>query len=331
MNSTRVEKNKLTAKGISSFLLGFDLPLKGRVLSVYKRSLNLVFGKEEVLVSVVPDSTGKLPNAILYRNPKRLGIDFNLFDIKQNMKAVLDIDSLSIQEAGTKINFDKATVYSYKNRNQPKLDSWENIYSRSYLCKNRIRRERLESSGLLPLINHSHAIVSGRLIPATELDRRCQKAWVCLAEIFLGLKGQDIEQTKKGLTGLVGLGIGLTPSGDDVLLGLISLLKSVPVQLWIVDRFSRLIGDMARERTNRISAAYLIHASRGEVSERVGKFVMAILSGPNNALFDELMNMLHYGHTSGIEIVFGVLLGVDWLCYSKLGIENRTSYQEIAL
>ena len=83
------------------------------------------------------------------------------------------------------------------------------------------------------------------------------------------------------LNALIGLGAGLTPSGDDLLVGYLA-------GLWctVRDRRERLqfVSDLGKEiirlsqQTNDISRTYLYHASRGQVSSSTGRFSRGDLS-----------------------------------------------------
>ena len=114
--------------------------------------------------------------------------------------------------------------------------------------------------------------------------------------------------------GLIGLGSGLTPNGDDLLVGYLA-------GLWctVRDRNERiqLLSNLGKtithhsKLTNDISRAYLYHASQGQVSNLLVNLAEAINMGGNpNRLLDIAETTMRVGHTSGMDAVTGLLMGL---------------------
>ncbi len=112
---------------------------------------------------------------------------------------------------------------------------------------------------------------------------------------------------------LVGLGPGLTPSGDDFIGGVMIALHSVDEpgigrQLW------ELACPHAREAGNPISLALLSAASQGQGSAGVHNAVAAIMEGREQGVRDSLAGIDRIGHTSGWDTMAGVAIAFDaWL------------------
>ncbi|WP_336205708.1 DUF2877 domain-containing protein [Nonomuraea sp. LPB2021202275-12-8] len=113
---------------------------------------------------------------------------------------------------------------------------------------------------------------------------------------------------------LVGLGPGLTPSGDDVLAGLLVTLRHLGVATG-VEPAVRLAGWLAatvtydaRTRTTPISATLLHCAARGEACPEV----IAVLRGLAGcqALEPALQRLHGLGHTSGADLAQGIAIGL---------------------
>lgn len=113
---------------------------------------------------------------------------------------------------------------------------------------------------------------------------------------------------------LIGLGSGLTPSGDDLLVGYLA-------GLWCAVRNSRErtqfvtgLGETVirlSQRTNAISRTYLTHAARGQVSSRLADLAEAICRGENSdRLLAAAESAMQVGHTSGMDAVTGLLIGL---------------------
>jgi len=109
----------------------------------------------------------------------------------------------------------------------------------------------------------------------------------------------------------LGRGPGLTPSGDDVLVGMVAALQFVGV----VDSsgmvaLRELIETAARRLTTDISAEYLHYACRGMVTGMVRDLLVALDRSNTVAVLDAVERLSRYGHTSGMDCVLGVVVGL---------------------
>jgi len=111
-----------------------------------------------------------------------------------------------------------------------------------------------------------------------------------------------------GLRGLVGAGAGLTPSGDDAVCGVLLALRALGV---LDDRFARLVAavEQALPTTTSISASLLRAAADGYALPDVVRLVGAAVTGRPRELDATLPAVLAVGHSSGADLVAG-LLGV---------------------
>ncbi|WP_344918125.1 DUF2877 domain-containing protein [Streptosporangium oxazolinicum] len=113
---------------------------------------------------------------------------------------------------------------------------------------------------------------------------------------------------------LVGLGPGLTPSGDDVLAGLLVALHHLGGAtgagraVWLAGWLAAAVTFDVRGRTTPISAALLHCAARGEASGEV----LAVLRGlaGRQSLEAALHRLLQLGHTSGADLAWGLRIGL---------------------
>ncbi len=124
---------------------------------------------------------------------------------------------------------------------------------------------------------------------------------------------------------LIGLGPGLTPSGDDLAAGyLLGLAYAVRGSLERTSLLSHLRNAVigALQRTGDISRTYLSCAARGEPSGPVFGLASAICSGAGASIVLESAEAaMSQGHTSGMDVVTGLLLGVAaWDAPGLLGM-----------
>lgn len=133
--------------------------------------------------------------------------------------------------------------------------------------------------------------------------------------------------------GLVGAGIGLTPSCDDAMVGVLAVLS---VWLSCQDRgqesFYRLSGQLLDDlkktkRTTAVSIKYLKNAIRGSFVQPLNRIVKWVMTGCACQTAEEVLHMTAIGHSSGVDTLYGVLTGLkmltDWRLTADNGIKRR--------
>lgn len=108
---------------------------------------------------------------------------------------------------------------------------------------------------------------------------------------------------------LVGLGPGLTPTGDDVLAGAL-VAASATADPRLGGWRAATVAALARLRTTAVSRALLLHALTGWATPELADFVTAACGGDTDTHLDRLLAV---GNTSGAALASGVLhvLGTD--------------------
>ncbi|HGC0596287.1 TPA: DUF2877 domain-containing protein, partial [Escherichia coli] len=108
---------------------------------------------------------------------------------------------------------------------------------------------------------------------------------------------------------LIGNGPGLTPSGDDMLAGMLAMLYGAGFS----DRLHAFIppADQLTSLTTSVSCSYLNSARRGEFSLPVVKVMRGLRStgDPKRAI----QRLLAVGHTSGADTLLGMAFAQHWL------------------
>ena len=146
------------------------------------------------------------------------------------------------------------------------------------------------------------------VLSADELGRRT----TVLAD---AVRADDRAATAAAAARLVGLGSGLTPSGDDVLTGLAVLAAAGGMLLERVRPAlaeAVLGGAPIEERTTAVSAATLTEALAGRGRQRIHVLVSALgATGTTPTLVDAVLRVRAIGHTSGADILTGFRLGLE--------------------
>jgi hypothetical protein len=116
-------------------------------------------------------------------------------------------------------------------------------------------------------------------------------------------RNADADAIAHAVHGLIGLGPGLTPAGDDALIGWLA-----GIELLGTDRRRELLCQAVRERVTRttdVSRAHLEDALAGEFSEPLARFANALLRSPAEAP-RALADLAAVGATSGLDAAAGL-------------------------
>ena len=116
---------------------------------------------------------------------------------------------------------------------------------------------------------------------------------------------------------LIGLGPGLTPSGDDFIVGYLAGLWSTAGSDSSRLRFMSSLGawlSHAAAGTNAISCTYIKSAVNGNVSEPIATLAQRVGQAKSmDSVREATRTALQVGHTSGTDGVLGLLLGcIAW-------------------
>ena len=103
---------------------------------------------------------------------------------------------------------------------------------------------------------------------------------------------------------LIGLGPGLTPSGDDFFCGAMTALHYLG-RAEIAQRLAERVLPAAARETNLISAAYLRCAAVGQASSLLFDVLESLLAGGDAHLAQRLDAVHAVGHTSGWDSLVG--------------------------
>jgi len=123
---------------------------------------------------------------------------------------------------------------------------------------------------------------------------------------------------------LLGKGLGVTPEGDDVLIGAMAATRLLAEALrnervvGLIAGVSAPLADLAEVRTNALSASLLRMALRGQMVQPGGDLLQA-LTGHGDIAASHL-SLIRLGHTSGPALAAGVVVGAAGL----IAQESRT-------
>ncbi|MGY5861721.1 MAG: DUF2877 domain-containing protein [Candidatus Thorarchaeota archaeon] len=283
----------------------------GQVHSVFRRVVNVLV-PDGRLISVVCKDIGNGPfnivvNAPPYMSMKHIGV-------KRNHEVLRVDDSIVIG--------DNVLMISTKHAEwlRPLNGLRVNPLNIGNVMQNlRIIREVVGSCGdfrglgqLIELTDEHRAIHSER-----ELNLYSRLAKPHIEHLLEAIRTNDYEAIRRNSTQLIGFGPGLTPSGDDMLLGLTACLGLLPENLNInviqVPEVNMAIASCVPGKTTLISQEMLLHAAAGQVGVPIAELIEMMLLGSPDEISRATRHLLSFGGSSGTDIVLGILLGSQLL------------------
>ena len=159
--------------------------------------------------------------------------------------------------------------------------------------------------GLAPLIAQ---VVSGEEISYEDAFHRI--SWGGIADfgrwLSYSLNGEGNDEFPASARRLVGLGPGLTPSGDDFWCGVMIALRAVGCSN-ILEKVSDAVLELAEERTTKISRAHMECAAGGQGAQALHETISAMGMADEAHLSSALRELDKIGHSSGWDSLAGVV------------------------
>jgi hypothetical protein len=262
-----------------------DRPLRGRVHSVFTRAVNIETAYGE-LFTIAARDVDNAPNTLIV-------------DAAQFAPSKLEAGAFVASAAGEltiapsfAIQLDTAIEWHATLTPYP-ADA-------STLPANLAQLERQLADAASSHGQHPSALAA---TTASLLERRA--AALCAA-----LCRADMQSATAQGKAMLGLGPGLTPSGDDFLVGLFAVLHIPRSPAESLKEVCAGIVEDLEHRTNAVSAAALKAAARGRVRESIAALLTAVTTGRCESVTTASRAVLAIGSTSGRDIVTGIVAGL---------------------
>jgi hypothetical protein len=276
--------------------------VRGGVHSVYRQACNIELD-DGTLVTLLAPETGNAPHGIRCALPEPA--DFQAW-LYPGLAVAADGVLLRIPQAAVAVDFSGATRWRCGVRTCA-IDPYLGSTLRALCSVRWLVRELAPRSGFEPLLLDTAA-------PGSPLEcamqRRLRHALPALAEASSSL---DCVATAQALGQLAGLGPGLTPSGDDFIVGYLAALHSrcscEPLLRSFLDELTAPLTELAAA-ANPISRQFLLDALEGDFSESLERLVLAVRADDEPRLRESVARLVRTGHSSGTDSLLGVLFGL---------------------
>jgi hypothetical protein len=280
----------------------------GHVHSIFDKSF-FITTEDKKLIFIVKSGLSNGPINILIDLASHQKIP--CMDLKVGDIVIRQNNSLLVGRS-VKILLDGAKIW--KPSQLLEVDDITNLNEKINLVK-RLATKLGRHNGLGELINYEREIIIGDKICDASLNRIATRALPHLKQIAKGIFENNLMMVEKSTEGLIGLGLGLTPSADDalcgIMAGLYTLGKNVLIDMNYVLAINKaIISNLDETRTTAVSKEFLEHAARGQIAENVSNVINVMLSPSENLLISKIEKLLKMGETSGTDITLGIILGL---------------------
>lgn len=268
-----------------------------RVLHVFERSCNLIDERGEILSLVTTDPDAG-PFSMLVEPLTPAFDGWVLVDTPVSMAGhglILGGVSIKPDEAAT---WEPRLDWEAHNQFLPDLIDWFPILQKVLALdapENSLGRLPFLHQARTRSVKHSKTSFSESFLQAAS-----SPAWT----LCQGLVQGDLEAIQNGAAALAGLGPGLTPAGDDFILGA-ALATWLVYPFEVAEPLVAVMSAIAVPYTTVLSAAWIRAAARAEAGKRWHNLFDALATKDGTRFEECLRSLAAAGHTSGSDALAG--------------------------
>jgi len=258
-----------------------------RILNVFDHACNLINERGEVL-SIVTQEIGNGPFNLVIEDDVLFSDHLDVQSRISNSPIQLNLGNLTINTTSTKFwspRPDWETLHTSKDN---VLDQLMKLPITNYLRSGGFDTVCLEYTGLL---NHQNLPIAQTPISNSLIS---------------ALTNADLTSSLAAAQQLAGLGQGLTPAGDDFILGAV-LAAWIIHPSYLANMLANEITKIAAPLTTSLSAAWLRSAGKGDAGILWHNFFNALISADEITIQKSMKQLLAVGHTSGADALSGFI------------------------
>lgn len=286
--------------------------LHWRVHSVFRQALNLEAAGR--LVAVAPQAAGGLPNGLsVSGNP-----DFQALGVTRGMALAGKWPTFEIPDASLRLELARAWSWSPQLPRGIIDAGSPEVRARVALAASIVaaRATQVGFAQCLALLGDEDGAggsgvaaggAEGHLARVVD-DPAAAAGLLAIEAMRTAVHRSDLVAAGVAADRLIGLGDGLTPSGDDFLVGLTAALRASGHRL--ADPLARLVAEHAAGATTDVARAAHDHAARGEYAERIHEVLDALGHDRADELRGRVERALSWGASSGADALLGIVVGL---------------------
>lgn len=288
-----------------------ELVLKARVHSIFNNACNLITYQND-FIAILNSDKKIYPMSVVIDG--KGNFDFKMLNIAQGMEFILHKERIYNPNTGFCIDVSKAERWN----SEPDLNF--NPIPFSDIERNIISLEKgIDIYGKFSFISTLVTSIDGRHFNTNirhrdVLEEKYKFIFERFYEFIDFVIQNDIDEIPYSSKKLIGLGVGLTPSMDDFISGLMmSLVYLSKYYGFAASEAYNLNSQIIREGlkgTTRVSSEMLTFSSLGKGSELVKSLILSLLSETKEyIILQKVKEVTAIGETSGTDTAFGVYVG----------------------
>lgn len=254
-----------------------------RILHIFDRACNLINERREVL-SIVTPQIGNGPFNLVVK-------DDVCFHDYPDLESCVSVSLTQASLGNLTVQIQSAKLWN------PQPD-WEKLHTIRDNISNQIIQSEIANqlSKGFDTIPGEHSDLLNQPVPSITRS--------LVSSLSLAFRNADNSSALKITSQLAGLGAGMTPAGDDLIMGAI-------YATWIIhpnnvaSLLAQEIADTASPLTSSLSAAWLRSAGKGEAGIVWHEFFDALVSANTSLIQETMKNILAVGETSGCDAMAG--------------------------
>lgn len=254
-----------------------------RILHVFGRACNLINERGEILSIVTPE---------IGHGPFNLVVETDFLFVEHlSIESAVSFSSDHLALGDLNISTAKAKLWNAK-------PDWSLLHSERDNISGQVKKlpitNYLEHGSFDTPLNGHSGLFNRQHLPILQSSN----------SLVSSLAIADLPSSLLAAKQLAGLGIGLTPSGDDFLMGALHAARIIHSRE-TATLLAQAVAESAAPLTTSLSAAWLRSAGRGEAGILWHQFFDALVAGDTIRIKASVEKILAVGETSGADALAG--------------------------
>lgn len=291
----------LNAAAISEHLI---LPIEstfGEIKSIHRDYINIL--TSDGIIALVRSGMDHIP----------FGIEVDLTqewldtELQQQQKVQLHADAIILGDTLAIRGLENCRRFSCQIAYDPEtgyVDFLPRLQKLQQLCNDADKK-----GGILAYIGQFDAEMVCRQRELTELTAARIPQQV--RKLITGILENKEYLIDEGISGLLGVGPGSTPSGDDFLLGFFTGITHLKPQCCqqAARKMAQFLVQKAPDLTTFMSVEYIKYGVKGLYHQRFGEMIGSFSAGAEQEMISKAHKLMQLGHFSGVDVLVGFVYG----------------------
>lgn len=266
-----------------------------RVHSKFGSSFNIQDETGQHLAVVSTEQSAVVPNGIYLKTA-----DFNTLSAEIKIDDCLIIQNQTLRFGKSQLLLSGKGYQTFQSQQTNRIE--ESVWADYKCCIRRLAKETGYQEELSLIFSSNHRFVSA-------IDDLCS---------------EQLSLQRQALHFLIGRGPGLTPSGDDMIIGHFAARLLMGKNNQKLQTYLRTKMTAVEDLTTDVSKHYLLCSLNQRFNQSVLSLQEALLT-PNSQLEKAIQTVLETGHTSGADFLAGFTRTLYW--FNEVdGVSNKKIY-----